>query len=98
MSLFVEIRKRLGDFTLDARFETDDPVTGLLGASGCGKSTIAGLICGKNREYKGSVRIGGIDVPDIREEDLMRKVVLVRHNSYLFKGTVEDNLKMAKAI
>ena len=69
----------------------------LVGESGCGKSTIAGLICGKNREYKGSVRIGGIDVPDIREEDLMRKVVLVRHNSYLFKGTVEDNLKMAKA-
>ncbi len=69
----------------------------LVGESGCGKSTIAGLICGKNREYKGSVRIGGIDVPDIREEDLTRKVVLVRHNSYLFKGTVEDNLKMAKA-
>lgn len=69
----------------------------LVGESGCGKSTIAGLICGKNREYKGSVRIGGIDVPDIREEDLMRKVVLVRHNSYLFKGTVEDNLRMAKA-
>ena len=33
MSLFVDIRKRLGDFVLDARFETDDPVTGLLGAA-----------------------------------------------------------------
>ena len=38
MSLSVDIRKRLDGFTLGVRFETDDPVTGLLGASGCGKS------------------------------------------------------------
>ena len=38
MSLFVDIEKRLGDFRLTARFETDGGVLGLLGASGCGKS------------------------------------------------------------
>ena len=32
----------------------------------------------------------------MNESDLMKHVVLVRHNSYLFKGTVEENLRMAK--
>jgi len=39
--------------------------------------------------------IGGVPLAEINEEDLMKHVVLVRHNSYLFKGTVEENLKMA---
>ena len=68
----------------------------LVGESGCGKSTIAGLLAGKNREYSGQIRIGGKELSDIREEELMRHVTLVRHNSYLFKGTVEDNLRMAR--
>lgn len=69
----------------------------LAGESGCGKSTIAGLISGKNRGFSGKITIGGKAVSGIRESDLMRCVTLVRHNSYLFKGTVEDNLRMAKA-
>ena len=68
----------------------------LVGESGCGKSTIAGLLAGKNHGYTGSIRIGGIELSDIREKSLLNHVVLVRHNSYLFKGTVEDNLRMAK--
>lgn len=68
----------------------------LVGESGCGKSTIAGLLCGKNRGYQGEILIGGVPLSEIREEELMRHVVVVRHNSYLFKGTVEENLRMAK--
>lgn len=68
----------------------------LVGESGCGKSTIAELLSAKNRGFLGEIKIGGEDLQDILEEDLMRHVVLVRHNSYLFKGTVEENLKMAK--
>lgn len=70
--------------------------TSLVGESGCGKSTIAGLIWGKNRGYTGKILIGGIPADQIREEELMKKIVLVRHNSYLFKGTVRENLLMAK--
>lgn len=55
MSLFVEIRKRLGDFVLDARFETDDPVTGLLGASGCGKSMTLKCIAGVETPDEGRI-------------------------------------------
>lgn len=68
----------------------------LVGTSGCGKSTIAGILSGKNRHYKGSIHIGQQELSDMKEESLMEHVTLVRHNSYLFKGTVEENLKMAK--
>ena len=67
----------------------------LVGESGCGKSTIAGILAGKNRGYTGDITIGGTLLKDVNEEDLMNHVVLIRHNSYLFKGTVEENLHMA---
>lgn len=67
----------------------------LVGESGCGKSTIADILASKNKDYKGQITIGDIPLKDINEEDLMKHVVLVRHNSYLFKGTVEENLLMA---
>ena len=69
----------------------------LVGASGCGKSTIAGILVGKNKGYQGEISIEGIPLSEVKEESLMERVLLVRHNSYLFKGTVEDNLRMAKA-
>ncbi len=73
----------------------------LVGESGCGKSTIAGLLSAKNRGYTGEITIGsekalGLNLSEVDEADLMKNVVMVRHNSYLFKGTVEENLRMAK--
>lgn len=68
----------------------------LVGASGCGKSTIASLLMGDNRlpENGGSVTIGGVSVTDLCAKTLYQKVTRVRHDSYLFAGTVMDNLKM----
>ena len=66
----------------------------LVGESGCGKSTIASLIMGDNRAKTGKVTIGGIDAKDIAEKALYQKITRVRHDSYLFKGTVYENLKM----
>ena len=68
----------------------------LVGESGCGKSTIAGILAAKNRGYAGKITLGGVPLSEVAEMDLMKHVVLVRHNSYLFKGTVEENLRMAK--
>lgn len=68
----------------------------LVGESGCGKSTIAGIISGKNRNYQGHITIGGVELSDIKEESLMKNITLVSHNSYLFKGTVRENLYMGK--
>ena len=60
----------------------------LVGESGCGKSTIASLILGRNRQYQGKILLGGMDLKNIKEKSLMEQITLVRHNSYLFKGTV----------
>ena len=67
----------------------------LVGTSGCGKSTIAGLLTGRNRGYRGMIRIGGKELSRIREDSLLSHVTMVSHNSYLFKGTVRENLLMA---
>ena len=67
----------------------------LVGTSGCGKSTIAGLLTGRNRGYRGTIRIGGKELSRIREDSLLSHVTMISHNSYLFKGTVRENLQMA---
>lgn len=69
----------------------------LVGESGCGKSTIASLILGRNRQYQGKILLGGMDLKNIKEKSLMEHITLVRHNSYLFKGTVEENLLMGNS-
>ncbi len=66
----------------------------IAGESGCGKSTIAGVLTGRNRGWCGSVTIGGIPLDRISEESLLANVTYVGHQSYLFKGTVGDNLRM----
>ena len=68
----------------------------LVGESGCGKSTVAGILAGRNRGFTGSVTVNNQSLEEIPEEALMKNITLIRHNSYLFKGTVEDNLRMAK--
>lgn len=67
----------------------------LVGESGCGKSTIAGILTGKKHGYSGEIMIGECPLREVKEEELMKRVVLVSHKSYLFKGTVEENLRMA---
>ena len=68
----------------------------LVGESGCGKSTISALLMGRNKGYTGSVAIGGAELRNIEEASLMRRITYVSHQSYLFKGTVRDNLLMSK--
>lgn len=67
----------------------------IVGESGCGKSTVAAVLLGRNTGYLGSVTVGGRQLRDINEAALMRHITLVSHNSYLFKGTVRGNLQVA---
>ena len=68
----------------------------LVGESGCGKSTVSAILMGRNRGYTGSVTVGGAELRDIAEESLMKNITYVSHQSYLFKGTVRENLLMGK--
>lgn len=67
----------------------------IVGQSGSGKSTLAGLISLRNENYSGSIKIGDIELSTIDKNDLMKKVIVVDHNGYLFEGNVYENLKMA---
>ncbi|MGN0288187.1 MAG: ABC transporter ATP-binding protein/permease [Lachnospiraceae bacterium] len=71
-------------------------LTSIVGESGCGKSTIAAILMGRNRGYTGSVSIGGKELSEISEESLMKNLTYISHQSYLFKGTVRDNLLMGR--
>ena len=68
----------------------------LVGESGCGKSTVSAILMGRNKGYSGTVTIGGTELRDIREGSLMEHITYVSHQSYLFKGTVRENLLMGK--
>ena len=70
--------------------------TAIVGESGCGKSTVTGILMGRNRGYTGSVTVGGAELSQINEADLLRSFTYISHQSYLFKGTVRDNLLMGK--
>nr|WP_300916481.1 ATP-binding cassette domain-containing protein [uncultured Acetatifactor sp.] len=68
----------------------------IVGESGCGKSTVAAVLMGRNQGYRGSVKIGDKELSDIREAELMENITYISHQSYLFKGTVRENLLMGK--
>lgn len=70
--------------------------TALVGESGCGKSTLASILMGRNRGYTGKVTVGGVPLSSIQEESLLRNITYISHQSYLFKGTLRDNLLMGK--
>ncbi len=68
----------------------------IVGESGCGKSTVVAVLMGRNQGYRGSVKIGDKELSDIREAELMESITYISHQSYLFKGTVRENLLMGK--
>ena len=72
-------------------------LTAVVGESGCGKSTIAAVLTGRNKNYSGSVKIGGTELSEINEKSISRNVTYIGHNSYIFKGTVRENLLMGNS-
>ena len=70
--------------------------TAIVGESGCGKSTISSILTGKNKGYTGKITVGGTELSEISEKSLLENVTYISHHSYLFKGTVRDNLLMGR--
>ncbi|MCH1939784.1 ABC transporter ATP-binding protein/permease [Holdemania massiliensis] len=64
----------------------------IVGESGSGKSTLAKILTGQNQNYSGNVRLGSLELNQIRETSLMKNVTYIGHSSILFKGTVRENL------
>ena len=70
---------------------------GIIGSTGCGKSSVVQLIARLYDVTEGQVTLDGVDVRDLSLADLRRRVGYVPQQGMLFSGTVESNLKFAGA-
>jgi ATP-binding cassette subfamily B protein len=69
---------------------------GVVGRSGSGKSTIARLLQGINRDYSGFVKIDGSDLREINLRHLRQSFGVVLQDNFLFRGTIRDNIIAAR--
>ena len=65
---------------------------GIVGESGCGKSTVASLLMERNTPTAGTLTLNGRDLSEIAEDDFMENFTYISHAPYFFKGTVRENL------
>ena len=68
----------------------------LVGTTGAGKTTIAKLVARFYDPTGGHVLLDGLDLRDLREDDLRERVVMVTQENFLFTGTVADNVRFGK--
>src|SRR5271167_2731048 len=69
---------------------------GIVGPSGSGKSSVARLLLRLFDPQRGTVKIGGHDLKSLDPEALRRMIAVVHQDTYLFYGTVEENLRLGK--
>jgi ABC-type transport system involved in cytochrome bd biosynthesis fused ATPase/permease subunit len=68
----------------------------IVGASGSGKSTLCGILAGVCKGYSGSVSVGDTELCHLTQKSLSDTITLIGLGSYLFKGTVAENLRMGR--
>ena len=71
-------------------------IIGIVGESGCGKSTFLKLLLRFWQKGDGEIAYNGIDIDDINTDSLLDNVTMVSQSTYLFDASVEDNLRIAK--
>lgn len=86
-------RPVLKDITLDIPAGS---MLGIVGRSGAGKTTLVNLISRMYDPQEGSITIDGIDVKELAFSDLRRNVAMVSQETYIFRGTVIENIAYAK--
>lgn len=83
----------LQDITMHAE---KGEIIGIVGESGCGKSTFLKLLLRFWQKDSGEIKFGGVDVDSINTDELLKNVTMVSQTTYLFDETIEDNLRIAK--
>ncbi|MFV0254982.1 MAG: ABC transporter ATP-binding protein/permease [Erysipelotrichaceae bacterium] len=64
----------------------------IVGSSGSGKSTLASVLAQDLLNYQGSITVGNINIKDFSNDSLKELITMVSSNSYIFKGSIRDNL------
>ncbi len=88
-----------GDATVLPDFDLHIPsgqTIALVGTTGAGKSTLAKLVSRFYDPTRGSVKLDGVDLRELTNDDLRRAVVMVTQEAYLFSGTVADNIALGR--
>jgi ATP-binding cassette subfamily B protein len=86
-----------GKMALDGVTFTVPPgsTVAVVGSSGAGKSTVANLLLRFWDPNSGAVTLGGVDLRQLRQDDLRRHIALVAQETYLFNDTLEANIRLA---
>ena len=71
-------------------------IIGIIGESGCGKSTFLKLLLRFWERSGGEINYNGTDIDKINTSSLLKNVTMVSQSTYLFEETIEDNLRIAK--
>lgn len=83
----------LHDFTLEVKAGTS---IGLVGKSGCGKSTVIALIQRFYDVNRGSVKVDGVDIRLLDIECYRKRMALVSQEPVIYSGSIIDNIKLGK--
>lgn len=67
---------------------------GIVGESGCGKSTVVNLLAGLYRPHTGRILIDGHDIAEVSPQSLRSQLSLVSQECFLFSGTILDNITL----
>jgi ABC-type multidrug transport system fused ATPase/permease subunit len=105
----IEARGRIDFDSVEFSYVADRPVLheldlhipagqtiALVGATGAGKTTLAKLVSRFYDPTSGSVRLDGVDLRDLTEEELRKHIVMVTQENFLFTGTVAENIRIGK--
>jgi ATP-binding cassette subfamily B protein len=91
--------RRAADRTVLPEFDLRIPAgqtVALVGATGAGKSTLAKLAARYYDPTTGAIRLDGVDLRDLADADLRRALVMVTQESFLFSGSVADNIALGR--
>jgi ABC-type multidrug transport system fused ATPase/permease subunit len=96
---FAGVRFGYGGSTVLPRLDLTIPAgqtVALVGATGAGKSTLARLAARLYDPLEGAVRLDGVPLDRLTDDDLRRAVVMVTQESFLFSGTIADNIAFGR--
>ncbi len=71
-------------------------MTAIAGESGCGKSTVVGLVSGAVRPQAGTVTAGECNIENMDRGDYYSHIAVISYNTYIFNRTVRENFRLAK--